>query len=97
MIKNIDNFIKIKQKQQMFYNLIKNKKETRAKNKIKNKARKIINLQNNNMQVIKFIDYVYNLETLHKLINWYVYYIEKNINEYMEKQNNIKLNKINLK
>lgn len=97
MIKNIDNFIKIKQKQKMFYNLIKNKKETRAKNKIKNKAKKIINLQNNNMQVIKFIDYVYNLETLYKLINWYVYYIEKNINEYMEKQNNIKLNKINLK
>ena len=97
MIKNINNFIKIKQKQKMFYNLIRNKKETRAKNKIKNKARKIINLQNNNMQIIKFIDYVYNLETLHKLINWYIYYIEKNINEYMEKQDNIKLNKINLK
>ena len=46
MIKNINNFIKIKQKQKMFYNLIRNKKETRAKNKIKNKARKIINLQN---------------------------------------------------
>lgn len=97
MIKNINNFIKIKQKQKMFYNLIRNKKETRAINKIKNKARKIINLQNNNMQIIKFIDYVYNLETLHKLINWYIYYIEKNINEYMEKQDNIKLNKINLK
>lgn len=97
MIKNIDTFIKIKQKQKMFYNLIKNKKETRAINKIKNKAKKIINLQNNNIKVIKFIDYVYNLETLHNLINWYVYYIEKNINEYMEKQNNIKHNKINLK
>ena len=97
MIKNIDLFIKEKNKILMFQNMQNNKKETRARNKIKNKARKIITLQNNNMQIIKFIDYVYNLETLHKLINWYIYYIEKNINEYIEKQNNIKLNKINLK
>lgn len=90
MIKNIDLFIKLK-KEEYQKNFIKNKL------KKERKAKKIINLQNNNDTIYFYkIDKIYNLSILHSKINWYKYYLEKYFLDLLQKHNNIKNNKIKL-
>ena len=90
-MQNIYNeFLAIKKKQYQ-QNFIKNRlKKQRLYNRQKQ--------QQNNNSCIYFnkIDKVYNLENLHKKINWYKYYLELYLTEYLNKINTIKSNKINL-
>lgn len=91
-MQNIYNeFLAIKKKQ-MYNNFVMNKY------KKEKKYNRQIQKQNNN-ETIYFnkIDKVYNLSILHSKINWFKYFLEKNIVELLQKYNNIKSNKIDLK
>lgn len=93
MIKNIDCFIDLK-KLEYKTNFEKNKLKKEKKQK------RFISIYNQNINDYNYftkIDKVYELENLHKKINWFKYYLELYIVEYLEKLNNIKNNKINLK
>lgn len=86
----LEEFKQIK-KQQMHNNFIKNKlKKQRLYNKQKQQQ------NNNNCIYFNKIDKVYNLENLHKKIDWFRYYLELYFVEYLNKINTIKNNKINL-
>lgn len=91
MIKNINDFIKLKKQIDLYNNFLKNKKH-------KNKIKKLIENQNKN-ETIYFnkIDKVYKFENLHKKINWFRYYLELYLNDLFLKYENIQNNKINLK
>ena len=90
-MQNIYNeFLAIKKKQYQ-QNFIKNKlKKQRLYNRQKQQQ------NNNNCIYFNKIDKVYNLENLHKKIDWFKYYLELYIVEYLNKINTIKNNKINL-
>lgn len=90
-MQNIYNdFLAIKKKQYQ-QNFIKNKlKKERLYNK------QIIQQNNNNCIYFNKIDKVYNLENLHKKIDWFRYYLELYLSEYLNTLNTIKNNKINL-
>ena len=86
-----NDFLVIKKKQYQ-QNFIKNKlKKQRLYNRQKQQQ------NNNNCIYFNKIDKVYNLENLHRKINWFRYYLELYIMEYLNKINTIKNNKINLK
>lgn len=90
MIKNINCFIDLK-KLEYKTNFEKNKLKKEKKQK------RFINDYNKKDIIYNFgIDKVYNLSILHSKINWFKYYLELYIVEYLEKINNIKNNKINL-
>lgn len=90
-MQNIYNdFLAIKKKQ-MYNNFVMNKY------KKEKKYNRQIQKQNNNETVyFNKIDKVYKLENLHSKINWFKYYLELYIVEYLNTLNTIKNNKINL-
>lgn len=91
MIKNINDFVFLK-KLEYKNNFEKNKKK--KEKKIKN----LINEFNKIDNVYNFgIDKTYQLENLHKKINWYKYYLQLYFTELLQKHENIKNNKIDLK
>lgn len=95
MIKNIDLFIKLKKQQTMYNNFLENQKREK---KAKIKTKHLIENQNkSNIQYNFNVSKVYQLENLHKKINWYKYYLELYLYELIQKYENIKNNKINLK
>lgn len=87
---NLKDFKKLKQKeyyQKMILNKIKKQKKLNKFIKEYNKIDKIYNFG---------IDKTYNFSILHNKINWFRYYLEYYLNEYLEKQQTIKNNKIAL-
>lgn len=92
MIINLQDFKRIKRKitkdKKFLYKLKQQKKE--------NKLIKDYN-KNNDKTFYFNVDYVYELENLHKRINWFKYYLELYLNDLFIKYENIQNNKINLK
>lgn len=91
MIKTTE-FLREYNKKLYYQNMIKNKlKKDKKEKKIVNEFNKIDNIYNFG------IDKIYNLSILHNKIDWFRYYLELYIVEFLQKHNNIKSNKINLK
>lgn len=82
-------FLREYKKKEYYNNMLKNKIK---KDK---KAKKIINLQNKDNTIYFYkIDKVYQLENLHKKINWFKYFLEVYIVDLLNKHKAIKDNKI---
>jgi len=91
MIINLQDFKRIKRK------ITKNKKFLYKFQKQK-KTKNLINNYNKKDIIYNFgIDKVYELENLHKKINWFKYFLELYLNDLFLKYENIRNNKINLK
>lgn len=91
MIKTTD-FVKEYNKKLCFQNMLKNRQK---KQRLYNKQVREYNKNNN--KVYNFgIDKVYQLEKLHKKIDWFRYFLELYIVELLDKYKAIKDNKINL-
>lgn len=91
MIKNIDNFVALK-KLEYKSNFEKNKKK-RVKKQLK-----FVNEFNKLDVIYPFgVDKVYSLAESWKKIDWFRYYLIKELNDLLLRYENIKNNKINLK